>query len=430
MSGSGLRPHTGAVAGTLDSAASWRTLAGCGLTFVFGVPALFGSTFGLFMVPLQQSQGWGRADIAFSLTLTTLVSWLSVLASGWLTDHLRLRPLVFVGVVLGAANLAAFSLMGASVWHFYLLVVALAFTTMGCSPIALSKIVQGWFDKRLGIALGVFFACAALGGVIHPLIITSVIGSAGWRQAFVVMGAMALVGGLLAAALLIREPPAAAPAAAGGGVKTKAKAPMLAFLSQRVWWVLALWNLLFAFGSGCILVHFAALLHDRGVAAAQIGVAASLIGASHFAGNLLAGWLVDRINPRHLAWLLMLMPLSAALLLLKGQGYVAMAIAAGVLGLASGSDGSLSAFLARHYFGNRLFGQAIATQMVATAFGGGLAPWLSGLMRDQSGNYELSLTVAAAAFAGAVVAGWLLPTRAGVQDAAVPTATPAPAAPA
>ena len=66
----------------LDSPTSWRVLAGSCLAFVFGVPALFGSTFGLFMVPLQQSQGWSRAEIAFSLTLTTFLAWFAVLISG------------------------------------------------------------------------------------------------------------------------------------------------------------------------------------------------------------------------------------------------------------------------------------------------------------------------------------------------------------
>ena len=37
-------------------------------------------------------------------------------------------------------------------------------------------------------------ACGAVGGVIHPAILQSVITGSGWRQAFVVMGAMALVG--------------------------------------------------------------------------------------------------------------------------------------------------------------------------------------------------------------------------------------------
>ncbi len=399
-------------------------LAGGSLAFVFGVPALFGSTFGLFMVPLQQSQGWSRAEIAFSLTLTTFVAWFAVLISGWLMDHVRLRPLLVVGVLLGAANLAAFSLIGADVWTFYGLVVALAFTSMGASPLALSKIVQGWFDKRLGTALGMLYACGAVGGVLHPLIMSSVIAGAGWRQAFLLMGAMALAGGLVAALWLIREPPvvttalpAAAPTATAA---TGARSPMIAFLGDATWWKLALWNFLFAMGGGFIMIHVASLLHDRGATPGQIGAALGVIGASHFAGNLLAGWLVDRISPRRMAALLMLMPLAAALLMLKGQNYAALVVAASVLGLASGSDGSLSAFLARHYFGGKLYGQAMATQMVALTLAGGVSPWVSGLMRDRSGNYDLSLTAAALAFAAAVLAGWLLPEQG--------AAAPAPAA--
>jgi MFS family permease len=102
--------------------------------------------------------------------------------------------------------------------------------------------------------------------------------------------------------------------------------------------------------------------------------------------------------------------------MLKGQSYPAMVVAASVLGLSSGSDGSLSAFLARHYFGGRLFGQAMATQMVALTLAGGLSPWLSGLLRDRSGDYDLSLTIAAAAFAAAAVAGWLLPSAGAAEN--------------
>lgn len=407
----------------LDSAAGWRVLAGCGVIFVFSVPALFGSTFGLFMVPLEKAFGWSRGAIGFSLTLTIAISWASVLIAGWLADHVRLRPLIAVGIVLGAANLAAFAWLTPQIGWFYLLVVALAFTSLGASPLILSKTVQGWFDKRLGAALGILFACASLGAVLHPLTVTAVLTHAGWRAAFLMMGAMALVGGLVAWWALVRERPgpvgvAAAAAGVGGAASSAvalaglAAAPMLALLRQRLWWAMGLWNLLFAFGSGCIMVHFAALLHDRGVPMGQIGAIASLIGASMFAGNLLAGWLADRIDARRMAYLLMLMPLGATLLLLLGHGITAMAVAALVLGLSGGSDGSLSQFLVRHYWGPALYGQASGTQMVATALGGGTAPWISGLLRDRSGDYELSLIIAALCFAAAVAAGWLMPRRA------------------
>ena len=413
----------------LDSPASWRVLAGAGTVFVFSVPALFGSTFGLFMVPLQQELGWGRADIAFSLTLTTGIAWLSLLAAGWLADHARLRRLLITGVVLGAANLAAFAFM-TQLWHFYVLVVALAFTSLGASPLILSKLVQGWFDKRLGSALGILFSCASIGAVLHPLVITAVMQGGGWRQAFLVMGTMALVGGGLAVLLAVREQarPAAAPEPTRMSAAADPKLPMVAFLGNRTWWTLAAWNLLFGFGGGAVGIHFAALLHDRGVEAVHIGLAISMIGASHFVGNLLAGWLVDRLSPQRLAWLLMTLPLAATLLLLAGHQLAVMLLAAAVLGLATGSDGSLSAFLARYYFGARLYGQASSTQMLATALGGGLAPWLSGLMRDRTGDYSLSLACAAAAFALAIVAGWLLPKRGHTAaPVEVPTPQPVPA---
>lgn len=396
----------------LDSRASWRVLAGAGAMFVFSVQALFGSTFGLFMVPLQQELGWGRAEIAFSLTLTTAIAWFSILVAGWLADHARLRPLLLSGIVFGAANLAAFGLM-TKLWHFYVLVAALAFTSLGASPLILAKLVQGWFDKHLGSALGILFSCASIGAVIHPLIITAAMQRAGWREAFFVMGGMALVGGVLALLTFIRERSDGAPAAASGTPapeeKERTRSPLLTFVGDRTWWTLAAWNLLFGFGGGAIGIHFAALLHDRGVDALRIGWAISMIGASHFAGNLLAGWLIDRMPPKRMAWVLMTLPLAAALLLVGGTHLSVMLVAAAVLGLATGSDGCLGAFLSRFYFGAERYGQAQGTQMLAVAIGSGVAPWLSGLMRDRTGDYTLSLVCAAIAFAFAMLAAALLP---------------------
>ena len=55
-------PSTSSPVAPPDSAASWRALAGSGVLAMFGVSALYGSTFGLFLLPLQQSLGWSRGD--------------------------------------------------------------------------------------------------------------------------------------------------------------------------------------------------------------------------------------------------------------------------------------------------------------------------------------------------------------------------------
>ena len=454
-----MKPALATLAAT-DSAQSWRTLAGCGVLAIFSVGALYGATFGLFLLPLQQSLGWGRAEIAFSLTLMTFIGPLVVPVTGWIIDHVALRPLVLWGVVAQSINLAAFGFMGGNIWVYYLLVFLLMFTAAGPSILTLAKLVQGWFDQSLGRAMGILFACGAVGGVIHPLWVQAVISQVGWREAFVVMGALSLViagsvgwwsvyqaerapdhGAAVpspeteaaAALLLVREREPAArreplagldarkPVSTAAAANGKGPDSMAAFMRDAIWWKLALFNMLFAFGTGAIFLHFAALLQDRGAAPAQAAIAMSLVAAGGFFGNLLAGWLVDRWSARWLAVLLMLAPMAAALLLYAG-GPVSAAIAAGaLLGLCSGGDNSLSIFLARRYFHPGIFGRASATQFIAATLGGGVSPWLSGLVHDRTGNYDLALLVAAGSFgAAALAAAWLPESR----TAAVPQPSP------
>ncbi len=388
---------------------------------MFSVGALYGATFGLFLLPLQKSLGWGRAEIAFSLTLMTFVGPLVVPITGWIIDHVALRPLVLWGVLAQSINLAAFGFMGGSVWVYYGLVFLLMFTAAGPSILTLAKLVQGWFDKSLGRAMGILFACGAVGGVIHPLWVQAVISQVGWREAFMTMGALSLViAGGVAWWTVRQAQPATEQAAAPETTVAPAATPMsmAAFLRDLIWWKLALFNMLFAFGSGAIFLHFAALLQDRGAAPAQAAIAMSLVAAGGFVGNLLAGWLVDRWSARWLAVLLMLAPMLAALLLYAG-GPVSAAIAAGaLLGLCSGGDNSLSIFLARRYFHPGIFGRASATQFIAATLGGGVSPWLAGLVHDRTGNYDLALLIAAGSFgAAALAAAWLPESRGAAESA-------------
>jgi MFS transporter, OFA family, oxalate/formate antiporter len=439
-----------------DSPAAWRALAGCCIVALFGVSALYGSTFGLMMRPMQQELGWSRGDIAFSLTLMTLVGPAIMPAVGWVIDHVRLRPLVLWGVLLQSASLAAFGFMQGSVWVYYGLCLVMIITASGASMLTLAKLLQGWFDKAFGRALGILFAVVTLGAVIHPQLLRWVLENASWREGFMAMGALSLVFGGLAAFLLVHErpkeltvekpvsrpsnapvapdaPAAQTPdaavvsnptsvisAAAPAPLASDATLPgtMRAFLRDRVWWLLALWNMLFAFAVGAIMLHFAALMQDRGLSLAQAATAMSVIGLGGFAGNLMAGWLIDRYPATTLARAFVLAPLLAAVLLYTGHGVLAAMVAAVMLGLFNAGDHSLSVFLARRYFSAETFGRASATQQIATAFGGGISPWLAGLVHDRTGSYDMALLVSIAAFVLACGAAWLLP-----ENRSAPTPT-------
>jgi len=309
----------------LDSRASWRVLIGCCVLAFVSMSSLFGSTFGLFMRPLEEDLQWTRSEIAFSFTILMLLSPFIAPATGWVIDHVRMRSLVLWGVVLQSGNLMVFSLMGGEVWVYYLTCGAMLITGAGASLLALSKVVQSWFDRSLGRALGILFACAAGGAIVHPVLVQALIEYVGWRGALQAMGGLSLLLGGLAAWWTVEERPCGVPGALAPASTPPILPPAASWLAifarSRAWWVLSCWNMLFAFGVGSIGIHLAALLQDRGASPAQSAMALSLMGAGALIGNLASGWLIDRTSPRRLAGLVMLLPMSAALLLYAGAGY-------------------------------------------------------------------------------------------------------------
>ena len=89
---------------------------------------------------------------------------------------------------------------------------------------------------------------------------------------------------------------------------------------------------------------------------------------------------------------------------------MALALTAAVLlGVFNGGDHSLSVFLARRYFSAETFGRASATQQMAVACGAGISPWLSGVIHDRTGSYDMALVMSIGAFVLAAGAAWLLP---------------------
>lgn len=232
-----------------------------------------------------------------------------------------------------------------------------------------------------------------------------------------VMGLISLIFGGVAAWFLVRERPGTtgdtqpAPLTTPAATSDAAAPPvsMRAFLSDRIWWILAVWNMLFGFAVAGIMVHFAAMMQDRGMSLAQAATAMSLIGAGGFVGNLMAGWLIDHTSATRLARLFVMAPLGATVMLYFGSSVGVVIAAAVLLGVFNSGDHSLSAFLARRYFNAESFGRASATQQIAVSFGAGTAPWLMGLVHDRTGSYDVALMVSMGAFVFAAIAAWLLP---------------------
>jgi MFS family permease len=161
-----------------------------GLTFGPSVIAVL--SFGVFVRPIQAEFGWSRVQVSLAaIAVSYMIMAVSPL-QGWLTDRFGARRVVLYCLPAFSAGLALFYWQPANLGVFYLLWALLPLLGIGLLPLSYLKSVSGWFDRRLGLALGVANAGIGLGSAIVPIVASALIAGVGWRAAFLVLGVLVL----------------------------------------------------------------------------------------------------------------------------------------------------------------------------------------------------------------------------------------------
>ena len=234
---------------------------------------------------------------------------------GMAADRFRRLPLIAAGVALWSA-MTALSGMARS---FIALAIPRIFVGIGeatLTPAALSMLGDAFPPRRLGLAVGVYYAGIPL-GLATALISSSIIAPRyGWRFSFFTLGILGLVAtGLL---FLFREPQRKRVA------ETKAKPAvgeiardLMRALKDRPALLLALiGGSLLCYGSGAALLGVTWLVEERGFAYADAAFRAGIVAVvAGFLGNVAGGWFGDFCEKRFRAgrlWSLVIMTVALA----------------------------------------------------------------------------------------------------------------------
>src|SRR5699024_2521530 len=105
----------------------------------------------------------------------------------------------------------AFALFGlmSSVWGWYILAIPLAVGGVFITVIAGPVLINQWFKKRNGLALGVLSAVGGAVGAIAQPVAASLISNFGWRTAYITVGLVAIIIVVPIVLLLIKRSPEA-----------------------------------------------------------------------------------------------------------------------------------------------------------------------------------------------------------------------------
>lgn len=376
----------------------WRLILALHVAVAFGVAVMLPFSIGTFVVPLSTQFGWSRQQIGSAVSIFAAGCVPMSFVVGYLADRFGARALLLLSHIGLSLCFVLFAAMQ-TLWHFHAVSILVPLLGGGTLVITVTKLLNEHFSRHRGMALGISLAGSGVGALIVPLFATWLLQAFGWRVAFAGLAMLPL---LVAAPLVFLwvADPGHAP-----GDRTLAPPstamPGLSFsqaLRDYRFWIIAA---SFVGASGAYVGVVSSLVPILTARAFTPLVAAgmmSLFGFAMLIGRLVTGVLLDRLWAPLVSFILCL-PAALSLLIWDVADARAIGFLVFLIGLASGSEYDLSAFLVSRYFGLRGYGKIYAGIFAAFAVGGVAASQLYGWAYELHGSYHWGIMASAAGFA-------------------------------
>lgn len=410
MSGAGKPGGEGIVANSRGWMACGSGLVG----LVFGPTSILVLTFGVFVAPIQREFGWSRPAILFAATIVSLTIMFVSPIQGYLIDRFGTRRVVLVSMIPFAAGLAALSAIGSDIRLFYLAYAVLPLLAIGLWPVSYLRVVSTWFDRRLGLAVGITNGGIGLGAAVLPLLITYVMSFGTWRTAYLVLAAIVVAVTLPLNLWRLGESPddhrarARKMRGADGGEATEGLTFPEILRSRSFAVLLAAYFLLGIVNNGLVMNHIPMLI-DFGASPARAAAVHSAFGVSVLVGRFLTGVLLDYVVPKRLMTVACMGGAVGCMIYATAIADNRVFVSAILFGAVVGAEFDVLSYLVKRYFGLLAFGRAYGSVYALFQFGGALGASLLPLSRNYLGTYTMGLQ----SFAVILALSGLLFTRLG-----------------
>ncbi len=355
-------------------------------------------TIGIFMAPLQEEFAWSRAQIAFAVSIVTLLGGTLGIAVGFAVDRVGARPIGLAGIVASCAAFGAFSNVGAAIesYWFYWIILSLAISM--CSLVVWTKAIVAHFEKSRGLAISVTLCGATVAGVIAPILATYMIIEYGWRTAYIGFSAAMFV--VCFPVIFIFSSKDGVKKAASSHTSSTGAVPGVTppgmTVGQAVrtadFWLLAIPFCLFGGAVLCVPVHFVPMLQDRGLTAYYAATALSTVSVTAAIGRISVGYLLDKFSGSLIAASSFSFALLGCIVLLAVPATTASSyLAAAFFGVAVGAGPSLVPFITAKTFGLKAYGAIYSLMKASYTLGGASLPPIFGQMYELNGSYQAAL---------------------------------------
>ncbi|CAG2139690.1 L-lactate transporter [Cupriavidus yeoncheonensis] len=367
-------------------------ILGAALGMLAGYAPLFNATAGVFVRPLAAEFGWGRSQASLSYAASMFGLAIVSPIVGAMMDRFGIRRVIACSAIVFGLATCAMALQDGSMLAWVGLSIVVGVSGAATSVLGYLAVLPQWFDRRLGLALGIAMCGLGAGTVILPMTAQYLVTVFSWRIAYLVLGAGSVVLSLAACGLLRERFPAGSRARRAASSAPVGVPLPIAVRSYRLW---AIW-LVFVLSSAATLSlgpHLPSLFADRGFDAAMAARSASMMGVGLLIGRLMTGLLIDRIHAPLVAGVFFVGGAVGVFLLRGSHDYGTLLVATMLIGLTIGAEGDLISYLVRSYFGLTSFGSLFGIAFSGYGLGAVIGPIGLGAWFDRHGSYDVPLLV-------------------------------------
>lgn len=384
----------------------------------FAFSSIVSASTGLFMEPLGEEFGWGRALTASGASITAAFTFLMSPFFGVMIDRWGTRWMALCGTAFAGVMIAGFSLSNGSPWLWVAMWTAYALGAVMIKSTVWTAAVSSVFTAGRGLALGLTLSGTAVAQAVIPPLTNALIDDFGWRGAFVWLGLGGGAIAFLACFLFLFDGYANArrmrDLADGASPVVSRDGALLDVpgLSVAEAWrnpalqKIAVTTFIMMLITIALNIHQFEILRSTGLSRSDAAYLSSIAGIAGVAGKLVTGWLLDRYHARWVGGITLgVSSLAFALLMLPNLTTGLILVAMVINGYTAGTKLQITSYLISAYGGMRNFGAIFGVIASLIAAGSGLGPVLAGLTYDVLGSYNLFLI---AGIVGSLLCGLLI----------------------
>ena len=375
----------------------WKSLLAATIGTMCGIFTLTNYTQGFFVGPVTSEFGWSAPQFFLSYTVLMCSGLLTGPLIGYIAQRVGLRTVGIVGLIGHSLAYVVLSLNTGSLMLWYLSWASVAILGAGSLPIIWTGVLNNWFTKHRGKAIGITMAGTGLGAFLLPPIVEFLIANHGWRTAYRGIGLGALLISLPIVFALFKEKPDSSTATDGEVMANKVETWGLTTgdaMRTKQFWILGAVLFLTVIVVAGLLSNFERIMTEQGFERSSIAQIAAVMGLTVIIGRLMVGALVDRFWAPGVAACFFLVATLGLLILVGTQVTMATALLVAVMiGLAAGAELDLLAYLTGKYFGPAHYPAIFGLIIAFFTVGAGIAPPLFGMAAQMFQGYGTMLSI-------------------------------------